>query len=257
MTLLKNRGPLAVEGLLRFWQGVKAEAVTLLPHGFDPTSFTEASLLELATQGQHLGVDGARTTTEGWPSHPQQFLAGTHHPRWHQQRAQQGEFSRTELHGLVAQGDLAQQQMDLQRAHTHPFLQPRATSSEKGATASREFLKPEGLSQHIIGARIEERHDRLRSRASRQHHDRTMELARQPQGRCFFQEFGTHQKMRRLTLTNVKSFSGRTHRGGEMAILSQSLGQHSAQSSVGVNNENPPRMAAVIKFIRLSHKSLI
>ena len=84
-----------------------------------------------------------------------------------------------------------------------------------------------------------------------------MELARQSKSRGFFQKFRTHQQVGSLALTDFKGLPGRAHRGGQVAILAQPLGQHGAKGGVGVNNENPSRMAAVIDFIRLSHKSLI
>jgi hypothetical protein len=84
-----------------------------------------------------------------------------------------------------------------------------------------------------------------------------MELTCQPQSRGFFQEFRTHKQVGSLALTNVEGLTGRAHRSGQMAILAQPLGQDGAKGGVGVNNENPSRMAAVINFIRLSHKSLI
>jgi hypothetical protein len=42
-----------------------------------------------------------------------------------------------------------------------------------------------------------------------------------------------------------------------MAIVPESLSQNGAEGDVGINDENPPGMAAVIGIIRLSHKRLI
>jgi hypothetical protein len=37
-------------------QGVKTEAITLLTHGFDTTALAQTGLLQLAAQGEHLGI---------------------------------------------------------------------------------------------------------------------------------------------------------------------------------------------------------
>jgi hypothetical protein len=162
-------------------KGVKAEAVALLSHGFNATAFTEASLLQLAAQGEHLGVHRPWAATEGGPGHPQKFLTTAHNARRHQQGAEQGELPRAEFHRLIPQGHLAEQQMDLKGSDTDPLLQPMAAAAQECAATGRQFLQAEGLSKHIISAGIQQGDHRLRPRTSSQYHDRTMKLTRQSQ----------------------------------------------------------------------------
>ena len=166
-------------------EGVKAEAVALLAHGFDATAFSEASLLKFAAQRQHLGVHRPGAAAEGGPSHPQEFLSAAYHARRHQKGTKQGELPRAEFNGLIPQGHLAEQQMDLQRSDADALLQPMTAAAQEGATTGRQLLKAEGLAEHIISAGIEQRHHRLRPGAGREHHHRTMELGRQSQGGGF------------------------------------------------------------------------
>lgn len=89
-------------------KGIKAEAVALLSHGFNATAFSEASLLKLAAQGEHLGVHRPGAATEGGPGHPQEFLSAAHYARRHQEGAEQRELTRAEFNRLISEGHLAE-----------------------------------------------------------------------------------------------------------------------------------------------------
>jgi hypothetical protein len=84
-----------------------------------------------------------------------------------------------------------------------------------------------------------------------------VELGRQPEGGRFFQELRTDKKVWGLALTDIQGFTGGPHCSSEVAILTKPLGKNGPKGDVGVNNQNPSGMAAVICVIRLSHKSLI
>ena len=122
----------AKDPLLR--QIVEAESIALLADCGDSATFTEASLLELATQRQHLGIHRSGSTTERRPRHAEQFLTTAHHPRRHQEGTKQGEFAGAEFNGLLTQRDLSKQQMHFQGPHSHALLQATPPALEKRAT---------------------------------------------------------------------------------------------------------------------------
>jgi hypothetical protein len=84
-----------------------------------------------------------------------------------------------------------------------------------------------------------------------------VKLGRQPEGGRFFQELRTDKKVWGLALTDLQGFTGGPHCSSEVAILTKPLGENGPKGHVGINNQNPSGMAAVICIIRLSHKSLI
>jgi hypothetical protein len=84
-----------------------------------------------------------------------------------------------------------------------------------------------------------------------------VELGCQPEGGRFLQELRTDKEVRSLALTDLQGFTGGPHCSCQVAILTKPLGENGPQGHVGINDQNPPGMAAVIIIIRLSHKSLI
>ena len=121
-------------------QIVEAEAVAPLTHGGDSTALAKTGLLQLAAQGQHLSVHRTGATAEGRPSHSQQFLSAAHKPRRHQECAKQGKFAGAELHRLLPQRHLAEEQMNLQRPNGDPLLKAAVPPLEQGAAAGGQFL---------------------------------------------------------------------------------------------------------------------
>ena len=160
---------------------IETESITLLSNRGDPATFTETSLLKLATQSQNLGVDGTRTATEWRPSHTQQLLTAPHHPWRHQQSAQQGEFTRAEFNGLLTQGDLPQQQMHFQRPHSHTLLETTATTFEQCAATCCQLLETKRFAQDVICAIVKESNDGLGPAPCRQHNHGTTQLLTQPE----------------------------------------------------------------------------
>ena len=70
-----------------------------------------------------------------------------------------------------------------------------------------------------------------------------MKLGRQAEGGGLLQQFRTDQQVRRLLMTDLDGFPGGRYSGGQMAILTQALGEDRAKSRMGINDQNPLRMA--------------
>jgi hypothetical protein len=128
-----------------------------------------------------------------------------------------------------------------------------AAAAQQSAATGRQLLQAEGLAQHIIGAGIQQRHHWLRAGAGREHHHRTMELARQSQGGGFLQQFGAYQQIRGLLLTDFDGLAGRCHRRRQMSILSKTLGQNRSQGRMGINHKHPAGLAAIVRRRGLHH----
>ena len=129
--------------------------------------------------------------------------------------------------------------MHLQGADTHPLLQAGAAAAQQGATAGGQFLKAEGLAQHVVGTGIEQGHHRLGARAGREHHHRAAQLGRQTQGRALIQQLSADQEIGRLVVADLESFTGGGHSGRQVAILAKSLGQNRSQGCVRIHHQNP------------------
>ena len=236
-------------------QGFQTEAIALLTHRFDATTFAQASLLELAAQGEHLGIHRAGPATEGRPGHPQQLLPAAHHPWGHQQGAEQGKFPRAQLHRLIAQGHLTQQHMHFQRTHADPLLQAIATAAQEAAGPCRQLLQAKGFAQHLISASIEQAHHGLRAGASGEHHHGTTQLAGKAQGRAFIQQFSADQQIGRLGLADLQRFAGRGHGRCQMAVLPQTLGKHGPQGAMGIHHQNPLWLARLTGGLGFRHRN--
>jgi len=158
-------------------------------------------------------------------------------PRRHQQGTEQGELPRTQLDGLVAQGDLSQQQMHLQRTQGHLFMQAGA-AAEQLAAAGHQFLEAERFAQHILGATVEQGHHGLGAGAGREHQGRAAQLGCKLQGRGLLQQFSPHKQIGLLLLAELKGFRGGAGGRREMALLPQPLGQHKPQGGVGLHHKD-------------------
>ena len=129
--------------------------------------------------------------------------------------------------------------MDFQGADADPLLQAAATATQQGAAAGGQFLQAKGLAQYVVGTRIEQGDNRLGARAGREHHHGTAQLGRQPQGRTLIQQFGADQQIGRLVLTDLQGLPGGRHGRGQVAILTQALGQYRAQGGMGIHHKHP------------------
>jgi hypothetical protein len=172
---------------LLFRQVIQAEAVALLTHGGDATSFAQTGLFKLAAKCQHLGVDGAWSTAEWRPGHPQQFLSTAHHSWWHQKCTQEGEFPGAEFNGLFSQRHLTEQQVHLKRSNGNAFLQATATPLEQGATAGCHLFETKGLAQNVIRSVIKQAHNGLSPAAGGEHDHRTAQLLTKSQRRTLLE----------------------------------------------------------------------
>jgi hypothetical protein len=71
-----------------------------------------------------------------------------------------------------------------------------------------------------------------------------VKLGRQTQSRCFLKELGTDEKMGGLALADLDRFARRADCRCEVSVLTQSLGENSAEGGVGVDDKDPSCMAA-------------
>jgi len=80
-----------------------------------------------------------------------------------------------------------------------------------------------------------------------------VQLGGEAQGGGFLQELSADQQVGGLALADFSRLARGAHGRGEVSVLAQSLGENRPQGGVRIDNEDPPRMAAAIKFIRLCH----